>query len=158
MGLDMYLHIEHSTFDSIYRNNKLTYGERLEKFINYKDKTVTTKIQYKVAYWCKANAIHNFFDVHCCDGQLENCQEVHVSVEQLETLVDYCKQVLADNKLAENLLPTQNGFFFGPTDYDNWYFTKLQDTIDMCEPVIKFMYSLSEDDQSDYRIIYSAWW
>lgn len=158
MGLDMYLHIEHSTFDSIYRNDKLTYGEPLDKFITYNDKAVTTKTQYEVAYWRKANAIHNFFDVHCCNGQLENCTDVRVSVEQLETLVHYCKIVLADNTLAEELLPTQDGFFFGSIEYDNWYFTNLQNTIDMCEPIINFMHSLSEDDQLNYKIIYSAWW
>jgi hypothetical protein len=33
--------------------------------------------------------------------------------------------------LAEELLPTRSGFFFGGTDYDYWYYTDLIRTADL---------------------------
>ena len=37
-----------------------------------------------------------------------------------------CDKVLDDNSLAEELLPTRSGFFFGSTDYDEWYFEDIK--------------------------------
>jgi hypothetical protein len=31
-------------------------------------------------------------------------------------------KVMTNKELAEELLPTANGFFFGSTDYDQWYY------------------------------------
>jgi hypothetical protein len=153
MGLDMYLKLNRA------RSENIANVEDVKDLESLFDKViVTVKEEFTIGYWRKANAIHNFIDLHCCNGQLENCTDVRVSVEQLETLIHYCKIVLADNTLAEELLPTQDGFFFGPTDYDDWYFKNLQRTIDMCEPVLNFIYSLSDEDQLNYRIIYNAWW
>ena len=44
--------------------------------------------------------------------------------------MDRCKQVIETPLLAAKLLPTQSGFFFGSTDYDEWYIQDLKDTID----------------------------
>lgn len=41
-------------------------------------------------------------------------------------------RVLADPSLAEELLPTQAGFFFGDTGYDEWYARDLADTALIC--------------------------
>jgi len=38
-----------------------------------------------------------------------------------------------DNSLASDLLPTQPGLFYGATSYDDWYFDRLQDTIDIID-------------------------
>jgi hypothetical protein len=38
---------------------------------------------------------------------------------------------------AANLLPTQEGFFFGSYEYDEYYFGDLQDTIDQIERILK---------------------
>jgi hypothetical protein len=40
---------------------------------------------------------------------------------------------LADPTLAKELLPTQEGFFFGSTDYDQWYASDLELTIEICD-------------------------
>jgi hypothetical protein len=36
---------------------------------------------------------------------------------------------VADPRVAHELLPTQEGFFFGGTDYDEWYVQDLKDTV-----------------------------
>ena len=36
----------------------------------------------------------------------------------------------------EEIMPTSSGFFFGSTDYDDWYYNTLENTIEMCQKVI----------------------
>jgi hypothetical protein len=38
--------------------------------------------------------------------------------------------VIANPEVAESLLPTTSGFFFGSTDYNEWYLKDLQATIE----------------------------
>ena len=87
-------------------------------------KTITVE----AGYWRKSNQIHNWFVQNVQDG-VDECQEAYVSREQLKELRDTCQKVLDNHELAEQLLPTIGGFFFGGTDYDKWYFDDLEDTI-----------------------------
>lgn len=45
-------------------------------------------------------------------------------------------RLVAQKNIAEKFLPTQEGFFFGSTDYDEYYLQDLQSTIDMIEPLL----------------------
>ena len=69
------------------------------------------------------------------DRVLESTQIVDGDVVTHETFEDgkwvphYERgKVLEDATVAKELLPTQSGFFFGDTDYDDWYWENLQDT------------------------------
>jgi len=55
-----------------------------------------------------------------------------------------------DTSLAEELLPTQSGFFFGGTEYDQWYVQGLDETINQIEPL------LQEECQGEFY--YQASW
>jgi hypothetical protein len=68
----------------------------------------------------------------------------------LKELLTVCKQVEADHSLAESLLPAASGFFFGGTDYDEWYYNDIQNTIKILEE------ALAEDSSSDFY--YSSSW
>lgn len=57
------------------------------------------------------------------NGKWENCYE------DGEVIVN------ADEVAA--LLPTQGGFFFGGTEYDNWYMRGVEDTIDILTQVLE---------------------
>lgn len=85
-------------------------------------------VEMNVAYWRKENAIHEWFVQNIQDGE-DNCAEYYVSHEQLENLVETCQKVLDNPGLADELLPTASGFFFGSTDYDEWYFSGLAYTV-----------------------------
>ncbi len=85
-------------------------------------------IDFPMGYWRKANQIHNWFVENVQDGE-DNCGSYYVSREQLEELKELCIQVLANKELAEDLLPTGAGFFFGSTTYDEYYYGDLNDTI-----------------------------
>ena len=68
---------------------------------------------------------------------------------QLEDLLEICKKILNDNSLAEELLPTASGFFFGGTEYDEWYYKDIENTIGILEEALS-------DTQADYY--YSSSW
>jgi hypothetical protein len=92
-------------------------------------------VSVQVGYWRKANAVHQWF-VDNCQGGEDDCRESYVDRAQLEELRDVCKEVLADKTKADDLLPTSAGFFFGTTDYDEWYFGSLKETVEIIDHVL----------------------
>jgi hypothetical protein len=52
-----------------------------------------------------------------------------VTAEQLQELLTRVETVLEHPDLAERILPTQEGFFFGGTQYDDGYFDDLKETV-----------------------------
>jgi len=69
---------------------------------------------------------------HCQQGE-DKCQETEVSREDLSQLLDACRRVLKNKKLANELLPPASGFFFGSTDVDQYYFDDIKQTIEILE-------------------------
>lgn len=86
-------------------------------------------ITAEAAYWRKANAIHRWFVDNVQDGE-DDCGHYDVSREQLADLATLCDDVLEGRLAPEEDLPTQSGFFFGGTDYDEWYRRNLEYTRD----------------------------
>lgn len=93
------------------------------------------EVEFRVAYWRKANAIHAWF-VKNVQGGEDKCQESYVTREQLTELIEACKKVLEKPKLSSELLPPQAGFFFGGTDVDEWYMQDLQYTVTRLEKAL----------------------
>lgn len=104
----------------------------------------------EVGYWRKANHIHKWFVDNVQDGE-DDCNPYYVSKEQLRELLNLCKKIDKDHSLAEELLPTQGGFFFGDTNYDDYYFQSIVDTITMLEKVVK------ESDDNGSFYYQSSW-
>lgn len=44
--------------------------------------------------------------------------------------------VVAQQWIAASTLPTQSGFFFGNTDYNEWYLDSLRKTVEQIEPLL----------------------
>ena len=169
MGLDMFLEIRKNEYCSKYYKDeesglKLELPKDVSRFFsNLTNLTVSRTTDYRVGYWRKANAIHNWFLENCAARDkwadpIDDCRPIEVPVEKLEELLDDCKKVLEDKSLATELLPTTDGFFFGSTEYDDWYFDDIEDTIDIIEPVIKFMKYMLEIKDYTGSIIYQASW
>ena len=98
-------------------------------------------VSYPIAYWRKANAIHNWFVQNVQDDR-DECQKSYVSPENLRELREACQAVLAtkNNSLVsvkevaeENGLAPLAGFFFGGTDYDEYYYDDLEYTVKMID-------------------------
>ena len=110
-------------------------------------------IEYPVGYWRKANAIHNFF-VQEVGEAVDDCREMYVHRDVLVELRSRCSDVLkADNmeEMAQEVgLETVSGFFFGDTEYGEWYKEDLKLTVEICD----FVLALPEE----YSLHYQASW
>lgn len=145
MGLDMYLrrsrYVKNWDHDDEKKVVTLTINGAIVPLEN------VSSIVEEVGYWRKANQIHKFFvDIAIAQTsggmwQLQptrgdDCLPVYVEIDDLKRLRDLCQQVLDDHSKAQELLPTQGGFFFGGTEYDESYFQDLEDTIKILDPLI----------------------
>lgn len=127
MGLDMYLHKRtyvkqwaHIPPEKQYLVI-VTRGGQLDEGV--KSKRITEVVE-EIGYWRKANAIHAWF-VQNAQGGRDECQDTYVDRSTLALLLAAVDVVLVDHEKAEELLPTQSGFFFGGTEYDEYYFEEL---------------------------------
>ncbi len=135
MGLDMYLN-KKTYVGANYDFNNVT-GTLALKRNDVPIPINLNKIRYileEQAYWRKANQIHRWFVNNVQEG-VDDCGIYEVYGEQLLELVELCRRVLADHSLADSLLPSQEGFFFGSTEYDEYYFADLESTIEQLEDV-----------------------
>lgn len=126
MGLDMYLNAKR--YISEY-SDKEVFDELNSVDMPSKGKMKIKGIECSAMYWRKANAIHRWF-VENVQGGEDDCNEYDVSREQLYDLLSCCRAVLGNHDLADDLLPTQDGFFFGDTLYGKYYFQDLEETAD----------------------------
>jgi len=156
MGLDMYLYAskilcnKYCDEDETKTFNTITTLMNAEDFVNEYDLRFA-KVEVQVAYWRKANAVHKFF-VDLAGGK-DECQDIYVGRENLQELLNRCDTILEskDVEKAKELLPAQSGFFFGSTEYDEWYFLGLENTQEVLTKIIK-------DAPKDWEFYYSASW
>ena len=64
-------------------------------------------------------------------GKVENGYTFGDDGEKIFNYVD--GEVMTNQEFAEDRLPTQSGFFFGGTGYDQWYMQDILDTIKLLE-------------------------
>ena len=101
--------------------------------------------EYEVNYWRKSNAIHRWFTQ---DAEEDNLTEFPKTIEDIKRLYHLCARSL---KQKEPVLETGDGFFWGSTKYDEWYWEDIQETVDALEVIIKH---LEEGDE----YYYYAWY
>lgn len=141
-----------------------------------------SSISQQVGYWRKANQIHNWFVENVQNGEddcgeyevtkrqlkelLDICEKVKGASHLIEGKVQngYTFEngerkynyedgkYIEDSSVAEKLLPTTSGFFFGGTEYDQWYYRDIIDTIEMLNKV------LMETDFEKEVVTYSSSW
>lgn len=152
MGLDSYLYKKSYVRSGDWYKPEARMEVEVKTGGKVDERIKPERIKYvaeEVAYWRKANQIHNWF-VQNVQGGVDNCQSSYVSRDNLEDLLDLCKQVDSDNELADSLLPSASGFFFGGTEYDEWYFKDIKNTITFLEDC------LSDELADEFE--YSASW
>ena len=132
MGLDM--HLKGKKWISSWNDGDKELGEKLNALVPVRPGRVE-EVVCEAGYWRKANAIHKWFVDNVQDGK-DNCGEYYVDQSGLQKLLEVCERVLEDRDLAVELLPSQAGFFFGGTDYDEWYFTDLKNTVEIIKPLL----------------------
>jgi hypothetical protein len=146
MGLDMYL-----TAESFIPDNTTQTCKRLQGIESVPFRA--NGIKYELMYWRKANAIHNWFVTNVQSGN-DDCGKYNVGVEHLNRLVSDIDNALK-GKFPEDHMPTQEGFFFGGTQYDEFYTEELKRTKKDVRKIVKYL----ESDEEGYLDVYyqSSW-
>jgi hypothetical protein len=132
MGLDMFLHA------------KLKGG--------YDENGDHISPPHQLGYWRKANAIHKWFVDNCQDG-IDECQETEISLVSLLSLRNSCLSVKNDHDKASEILPTESGFFFGNTNYTDFYFEDIDETLNIIDRAVKYI-----EAHPDMKLFYMASW
>lgn len=126
-----------------------------------------TSIVEEVGYWRKANAIHNWFVNNVQEGNddckdyevsqeqlkelLDLCNRVLVASKLIKSKITNGYNItkngreailedgmkIEDSKVAMELLPVASGFFFGGTDYDQYYYEDIKHTKEILVKAIK---------------------
>ena len=164
MGLDMYFYARKTTYKSFSKwdepnsADETNYPEDLKTFSDYiydrNFKSVQTEIRYQIGYFRKFNALHSYIVKTFADG-VDNCQDIILykeDVEQIKKVLDDVLNAHQQVGKAKELLPTQSGFFFGSTAYDEFYFEDVKDAADLMQNL------LDNFDFENYQLIYEASW
>lgn len=131
MGLDMYLNARRH----LWYNEDSLKSQVAEAFPELGDVDVK-EVVVEAGYWRKANAIHKWFVDNVQNG-VDDCGTYEVSTEKIQELLALVVEVLQNRKKSSDLLPTQSGFFFGQTEYDQWYFQDLELTKKILENLLE---------------------
>lgn len=158
MGLDMTLYVEKTIFEG-FADNKDPNFSALTKLIGVEPEEFSrfVTVQIPVGYWRKVNQVHKWF-VDNVQGGKDDCNAYPVQRNQLVELKSLCLRILSCEtpveyfNLAKSTLPTQSGFFFGSTEYDEYYVNGLRRTVAIIDRI------LSDDSLKDLRIFYRSSW
>lgn len=105
----------------------------------------------EVGYFRKVNFLLPFF------GYEENCEDKEVFLSEFKTLVERCEKVLEhkgedEHRYAKELLPTSAGFFFGSTEYGDYYYDDVKEVKEWASGII------ADTNEEDDIIIMYCWW
>ena len=156
MGLDMYLsakryiskHFNEGDTERAEAIQKL-FPELADMAGRFGDASPVKEVSIDAGYWRKANAIHDWF-VRECQGGVDECQATRISRDDLRSLKELCEQVLKKRSSAGELLPTTSGFFFGSTDYSEYYFDDLETTVEIIDRCLALPDSWEFEYQSSW--------
>lgn len=107
----------------------------------------------ELGYRRKFNALH-WYIVDNFGGGNDACDPISLTKENVEQIITTLKAVLAKptKANAKKLLPPHEWFFFGGTEYDEYYFEDCKSALDIFEEILMEY----EDDRGD--IYYQASW
>lgn len=132
-----------------------------------------TEEPVEIGYWRKFNALHAYI-LDLTDSPADtNCEPVSLNKEDVETILSTLKEVKriceagtkvdeeegddlydydeATRVAAAELLPPREGFFFGSTCIDSYYYYDVCNAIDIFENALKLI------DEGE-EIYYDCWW
>lgn len=120
-----------------------------------KKHVVYRSIWQEIGYWRKANHIHKWF-VDKVQGGEDDCEYYKVTKDNLLSLKATCEKVLSlkgkDEEEIKKILPTESGFFFGSTTYDEYYFSGVEETIKIINDVLQ-----TTDFEKELVVYRSSW-
>jgi len=124
----------------------------LDMYLNRKPRHDEDVDEVDLGYWRKANAIHQYFTRKLSPDEEDNCTRIRVTKRDLLDLKRRCQKINRGGaEVAEELLPTTSGFFFGGTSYDEWYMKDIAKTLSIVEETL-------DDWQPNDYVFYYAWY
>lgn len=123
----------HSLSDGYATYDKFDELMDLTKMADIATDIYGASVEVTCAYWRKSNQIHKWFVDNIQGGQ-DDCDSYYVPLEKLKDLREVCRQALFNKD--PNLLPPQEGFFFGGTDIDEWYWRDIKNTIKQIDRIL----------------------
>lgn len=150
----------------------------------------------ELMYWRKANQIHNWFVQNCQNG-VDDCGRYAITVADLMKLKELCEKILTMTEKRKAMrytsfsatekeevdvrfltlegvefaiehLPSRSGFFFGSTEYDDYYVMELENTVEQINDTLdtlncEYGFALNSDlvtgeYKGDYIIEYTSSW
>ena len=132
MGLDMYLYTKSQGLAKHMYDWHITNGYWANKYDGWR---LSHGI---IGYWRKANQIHEWMVKNVQRGT-DDCRPHEITPEDMKQLVELCDRVLEahDTEVSDSILPTGSGFFFGSTDYDEYYYKDVEYTKALLEEIMK---------------------
>lgn len=126
------------------------------EIINFKtmglDISINRINRKEIGYFRKVNFLVAFFEKKGMD--VNNQIPILFDKETAEELLNLCNQVLKDHSKAEELLPTMDGFFFGNTEYDKYYFNDVRVVKRWIENTLLPEFNNLDNDQIEFSIWY----
>ena len=148
MGLDSYL----------YKKTYVQNWENNSPDSKIKPERISYIVEY-VGYWRKFNALHNYIVENFADGR-DDYQHIGLTEGDLRNILNTLQEAkyildsdasdeLKSDKLSD-VFPTAEGFFFGATEYGDYYaecvdntILLLTDLLDECDDYCSFYYQAS---------------
>jgi hypothetical protein len=132
LSADIHLREHEQKKDATYEKIKQHIKHFKDNEINHQWRSLRTE----VAYWRKANQIHNWFVVHVLNG-VDECGTYEVRKESIQELHNLCVGILFKKATPQKVLPTKSGFYYGSTDYDHFYMYEIKQTASILENILK---------------------
>lgn len=107
----------------------------------------------EIAYFRKVNFLVRFMESYY-GKEVENCIPFEINKDGIVELKDRCEKVLKDHTLAKELLPTQEGFFFGNTEYNDAYYKDVALVLEKCDEILECFDELQPDEYITFDIWY----
>ena len=150
MGLDMFLYKVKREEVAYWRKANAIHGWFERKYggiENCADYPVTKEDLEELRSLCE----HVFAETKIAPGKVKNGERYNDKTNKWEPIYEDGKVIL-NPEVAEELLPSQAGFFFGSTEYDQYYLEDLENTIEQIDNI------LQTTDFDREEVVYSAWW
>lgn len=109
---------------------------------------ITKKKRTNLGYFRKVNFLVKFFEERGFD--VENQTPLVINKDDAKELLSACEEVLKDNSKASEILPTMSGFFFGSTDYNDYYYKDVEEVRNYVKNKLLPEFDTLDEDEEIY--------
>lgn len=143
MGLDIYTNVyDRNELNECQEHNKEIEAEAKKQGIEPDYEKFRHAEPIKEFYFRKVNALVKWVENNV--GAVENCEMIELKKEHIEKLYHDLKTDTDFNELTDDdkqeiikNFGTTSGFFFGSTDYDEWYWMGVKEVRKMVSYLLK---------------------